>query len=265
MKLGIIRGYDEAAFEYVKNMGLDFIECCRNSRADAIDFVEKVASTKANIAKYGIPIQSVGRWNPLVNIGGKLEEEEMKSMTDLLDAAIEVGSPVFVCGINYADDISLYKNYCTAVEYFGTLIERAKASGSGIKVAVYNCDWGNFVHRDEVWKVVLGELPDLWIKYDCSHAYSRGQDYLSELSDWGHRVAHFHIKGTVKTKTGRRVDDPPAGMDDLDWGSIFAILYARKYAGGLSIEPHSATWRADSELGQKGIEYAINFTRRFML
>ena len=30
MKLGIIRGYDEASFEYVKNKGLDFIESCRS-------------------------------------------------------------------------------------------------------------------------------------------------------------------------------------------------------------------------------------------
>jgi len=265
MKLGIIRGYDEAAFEYVKNMGLDFIECCRNSTPEADDFTANVESTKANIAKYGIPIQSVGRWNPLVNISGKIDAAEMKSMENLLDAAVAVGSPVFVCGINYAEDVSLYKNYCVAVEYFGRLIERAKASGSGIKVAVYNCDWGNFVHRDTVWDVVLGELDDLWIKYDCSHAYNRGQDYLSELSNWGHRIAHFHVKGTVKTNSGKHVDDPPAGMDDIAWGSVFAILYARGYNGGLSLEPHSATWRANSELGQKGIEYAIKFTRQFML
>lgn len=262
MKLGIIRGYDEASFEYVKSKGLDFIESCRNSTADAADFVAKVESTKANIAKYGIPIASVGRWNPLVNISGKIDADEMKSMTDLLDAAIAVGSPVFVCGCNYAEDVSLYKNYSVAVDYFGQLIERAAGR---IKVAVYNCDWGNFVHRDTVWDVVLGEHPDLWIKYDCSHAYNRGQDYLSELSNWGHRVAHFHIKGTVKTASGKRIDDPPAGMDAIDWGSVFAILYARKYDGGLSLEPHSATWRAATELGEKGIDFAIKFTRQFIL
>ncbi len=262
MKLGIIRGYDEASFEYVKGMGLEFIECCRNSTPEAADFVAKKEQTKANIAKFGIPIASVGRWNPLVNISGKLDEAEMKSMTDLLEAAVYVGSPVFVCGINYADDVSLFKNYCTAVEYFGKLIERASGR---IKVAVYNCDWGNFVHSDEAWKVVLGELPELGIKYDCSHSYNRGQDYLRELSDWGERIAHFHIKGAVKGASKRHVDDPPAGMDDLQWGSIFATLYARGYDAGLSIEPHSMTWRGGTELGENGIKFAMDFTRKFML
>lgn len=265
MKLGIINGYDQAAFERVKNMGLEFIEICRNYTDESNDFVANVESVKENIAKYNIPIQSVGRWNPNVNISGKLDEAEMKSIEDLLDAAIAVKSPVFVCGINYAEDISLFKNYCIAVEYFGKIIERAKASGSGIKVAVYNCDWNNFVHSDAVWDVVLGELPELWIKYDCSHAMNRGQDYLSEINKWGERIAHFHIKGTVKTAYSRRIDDPPAGMDDINWPAVFAILYARGYKDGLSIEPHSATWRGDSELGKKGIEYTIDFIRKFML
>lgn len=262
MKLGIIHGFDEASFADVQKKGLSFIESCRNSTPEAEEFVAHTEEIKANIAKYNIPIASVGRWNPLVNISGKIDEAEMKSMTDLMDAAIAVGSPVFVCGCNYAEDVSLFKNYCTAIEYFGTLLERAAGR---IKVAVYNCDWGNFVHRDSVWKVVLGELPDLWLKYDCSHAYNRGQDYISELSNWGHRVAHFHVKGTVRPNAGRGVADPPAGMDEINWPAVFAILYARNYEGGLSIEPHSSTWRADTELGQKGIQFTIDYIRRFLL
>lgn len=261
MKLGIIRGYDEASFQYVKNKGLAFIESCRNSTPESDDFVAHVDDIKANIAKYDIPIASVGRWNPNVNISGKLDEAEFASIENLLEAAVAVGSPVFVCGINYAEDVSKYRNLCAAVEYFGKLLDRA---GDRIKVAVYNCDWGNFVHRDEVWDIVLGELPNLKIKYDCSHAYNRGQDYLGELSKWGDRVAHFHVKGTVRTKT-RGVSDPPAGMDDIAWPSVFAILYDRKYDGGLSLEPHSATWRANSELGEKGIDFAINYIKPFIL
>jgi len=265
MKLGIINGYNESSFEYVKSLGLDFIECCRNYTNESDDFVANVESTKANIAKYGIPIQSVGRWNPLVNISGKLDEAEFGSIQNLLDAAIAVKSPVFVCGINYAEDISLFKNYCLAVDYFGKLIDHAKSSGSDIKVAVYNCDWNNFVHSDKAWDVVLGELPELYIKYDCSHSMNRGQDYLYELNKWGERIAHFHVKGTVRTAYDRRVSDPPAGMDSINWPAVFAILYDRGYDAGLSIEPHSATWRADTELGQKGIRFTIDYIRRFML
>ena len=108
----------------------------------------------------------------------------------------------------------------------------------------------------------MGELPDLYIKFDASHAYNRGENYLEELSDWGERVAHVHIKGT--THAGRRgVDDPPAGMDDIRWGSLFSVLYARHYDGDLSLEPHSAVWMG--ELGEAGVRFTRDYIRRFVL
>lgn len=263
MKLGIIRGYNNEAFDYVKGMGLEFIESCNNTNADAARFVENKDSIKANIVRTGIPIASVGRWAAKPNVGGKLDEAEMTGILELLDAAADIGSPVFVCGFNYSQDASLFKNYCAAVEFFGAVLDRAK--GKDIKVAVYNCDWENFVYRDSAWDIVLGELPELMIKYDCSHSFNRGQNYLAELSDWGDRVAHVHIKGAVKPGGKKTVADPPAGIDAIDWPQVFAILYARGYNGGLSLEPHSSVWRGDSPLGQKGIEFAINYIRPFIM
>ena len=116
--------------------------------------------------------------------------------------------------------------------------------------------------KEEYVSAVISELPELCIKYDPSHAYNRGDNYLDEISDWAHRFAHVHIKGT--TIAGKNpVDDPPAGMDDLRWGSIFSILYARGYDGDLSIEPHSATWRG--ELGDAGVAFTRDYIRQFIL
>jgi sugar phosphate isomerase/epimerase len=149
-----------------------------------------------------------------------------------------------------------------AVENGKTAKVSLTAKGSGVKVAIQNCDWNNFVVSEKHWEVVLGALPELYIKYDASHAYNRGEDYRAVLSNWGERVAHVHIKGT--THAGRRgVDDPPAGMDDINWSSLFSILYARKYDGDLSIEPHSATWLG--ELGNKGVLFTRDFIRKYML
>ena len=261
MKLGIIRGYGAADFDYVKDMGLDFIEVCCNFDPDIDGFLKSVPSIKENIARTKVPIQSVGRWNIDVNEGGKLNGERYDFLASLLDAAIEVGAPNFVCGCNYSKEASLYRNYIAAIELFGRLIERAAGRTN---ICVYNCDWENFVCSEPQWQVVLGELPELKIKFDSSHAYNRGEDYISELADWCERIAHIHVKGTVHA--GKRgVDDPPAGMDDIKWSSIFAILYARGYDGGLSIEPHSSAWRGDSPRGQKGIEFTRDFIRRFMV
>ena len=100
------------------------------------------------------------------------------------------------------------------------------------------------------------------LKYDASHSYNRGDDYLGELSDWCERVAHVHIKGT--THAGKRaVADPPAGMDDIKWSSLFSILYARGYDGDLSIEPHSSVWCG--ELGAAGVLFTRDFIKQYIV
>lgn len=261
MRLGRIQNdYTEKGFSLVRDQKLAFVEICRNSEEEALDLIAKKDAVKAAAEATGIPVSCVGRWNHDVNVNGKIDSDKVKSYFDLLDAAIELGAKTFVCGFNYDSSVSLFKNYSNAVEFFGMITERAK--GSDIKVAIQNCDWNNFIVSPEQWKIVLGENPDLYIKFDPSHAYNRGENYLAQLSDWGERIAHMHVKGAVHA--GRKyVDDPPAGMDDLNWGSVFAILYARGYAGDLSLEPHSETWHG--ELGAAGIEFTRKYISRFMV
>ena len=261
MKLGIIRGFSASDFEYVKDNRLDFIEICCNFDTDVENFINNVSTIKENIVRTGILIQSVGRWNIDVNEDGKINQERFDFLASLMDASIDVGCPNFVCGCNYAKSVSLFRNYTVAIDLFGRLIERAAGKTN---VCVYNCDWENFVCSDLQWKVVLGELPELKIKFDPSHAYNRGEPYLDEISDWCERIGHLHVKGTVHAGH-RGVDDPPAGMDDIRWPSIFAVLYSRGYKGGLSIEPHSSAWRGDSERGQKGIEFTRDYIRKFIV
>ncbi len=260
MKLGMIRYPNSESFDYLQKRGLSFMECCCNFDPDSKNFIENKDQIKADIARTGVPVQSVGRWNSAPNVGGMIDKDVMDLNLALLRAAVDVGAKVFVCGCNYDDNISLYKNYGAAIENFGILLEEGKKLG--IDVAVYNCDWTNFVHRDEAWKVVLGELPDLKIKYDCSHSFSRGQDYIKELDTWLPRVAHMHVKGVSKVGPNA-VDNPPAGMDTIDWPTVFALIYQHRYDGGLSIEPHSSTWQG--ELGERGIDFTINYITPFIL
>ncbi len=261
MKLGrIYFDHTVEGYRKLKENGLDFVEICCNYDKD-IDFVvgEK-ERFKSVIEESGVEIACLGKWNHELLKEGKIDHEKLDSYKTLLDAAIYLGSRTFVCGCNYDNSISLYKNYTNTIEVFGTLLDHAK--GKNIKIAVENCDWNNYVVSPREWEVILGELPELCIKYDASHAYNRGHNYLDEISDWAHRFAHVHIKGT--TIAGKKhVDDPPAGMDDLKWGSIFSILYARGYDGDLSIEPHSPTWQG--ELGDAGVAFTRDYIRKFIL
>ncbi len=260
MRIGRIANWYGKGFGYVKDAGLEFVEMCCNSAEEAAGVVRDKDVIRAELAKAELPFSCLGRWNHDIQQNGKIDPDKVPSYLDLLDTAVVLGAKTFVCGCNYDNSISLFRNYENAIGFFGTLCDHAK--GKNIKVAVQNCDWNNFVVSPKQWEVILGELPDLYIKFDASHAYNRGENYLEELSDWGERVAHVHIKGT--THAGRRgVDDPPAGMDDIRWGSLFSVLYARHYDGDLSLEPHSAVWMG--ELGEAGVRFTRDYIRRFVL
>lgn len=261
MRLGRIQNdYTAQGFDKVKEQGLEFMEICCNNAEEATALINAKDRVKEQIARTGIDVSCIGRWNHDVQENGSINAEKKQNYLDLLHTAIELGAKTFVCGCNYDESISLYRNYQNAIAFFGELCEHAK--GQNIKIAVQNCNWNNFVVSPEQWKVILGELPDLYIKFDASHAYNRGDDYLAELSDWGNRVAHVHIKGTTIAGS-KKVADPPAGMDDIKWSSLFAILYARRYNGDLSIEPHSSVWK--NEMEDRGIAFTKKFIREFLV
>ena len=260
MRLGRIQNdISEKGFDLVVAQGMEFIEICCNFPKDMDSVISSVDAIKEQIARTGVDVSCVGRWNHDIQVGGVIAEDKLEHYLQLLDAAVEIGAKTFVCGCNYDDSVSLLTNYKNAVYMFSKLIERADGR---IKIAIENCEWNNFIVSPEQWKIVLGELPELCIKFDASHAYNRGEDYLAQLSDWCERVAHVHIKGTVHAGA-RKVDDPPAGMDDILWRPLFAVLYSRGYDGDLSIEPHSKTWQG--ELGNAGVLYTRDFIRNFII
>ena len=261
MRIGrIIFDRTEAGLLAFKQAGLSFAEICLNFVEDDECILKEAGKLRAAIDKSGLPVSCIGRWNHAVQKGGLLVADEVNRYLSLVDVAATLGARTFVVGCNYDSEATLYRNYSNAIEFFGALCKKAKSYG--IRVAVQNCDWNNFVFSPREWEVILGELPDLCIKYDPSHAYGRGADYLAELSDWGDRVAHIHVKGCVKAG-GRPIDDPPAGMDDLNWGAIFAILYARGYDGDLSIEPHSKTWKG--AMAEAGVAFTKKYIEKFIV
>lgn len=260
MKLGRIQNnYSAEGFDSVKEMGLNFLEICCNNEEDTVHLCAAVEAIREQIARTGIRVSSVGRWNHNVLQDGTIHPEREAKYHALLDAAIAISASTFVVGCNLDPSVSLYQNYTLAIRFLNGLLRRADGR---IRIAIQNCNWNNFLVSPAEWRIVLGELPLLGIKYDPSHAYNRGVSYLEEISEWGERIYHFHVKGTVHAG-GRSVDDPPAGMDDLQWGAILATLYARGYDGDLSIEPHSKTW--SGELGEKGIRFTKSYIEKFLL
>jgi len=261
MKLGIINGWEEGNFSYVREKGLDAVEFCVNHNYDADEFLSRAAEIKGYSEKYGIPVGSMGRWGmDRIDEDGKVIAKALHDDEALIDAASIIGCPVYNVGVNYTDKFDFEENCRIAIDYLSALLDYAK--DKNVRIATYNCDWGNFVVDEKAWKIVHTALPDLGLKYDASHCLSRGGDYLKELRDWGDRVYHVHIKG-VLCIDGEGYDDAPAGLDGINWGGLLDVLYTKDYDGMLSIEPHSSYWKGKK--GQWGIDYTIKYIRPMIM
>lgn len=261
MKLGIINGWSEGCIKYVHEKGLDAVEFCVNHNYDSEEFLSKAEEIKGYSEKYNVAVGSMGRWGMTrIDDNGNIIPEALQADKNIIEAASIIGCPVYNCGVNYVDGKSFYENCNIAIDYLGKLIDFAR--DKGVKIAVYNCRWENFVVEPKVWEVVLSALPELGIKYDISHCIYHDGNYLAEMRDWGDRFYHFHLKGCVYFDNDV-YDDAPAGLDSINWGAAMDILYTKDYNGMLSIEPHSSYWHGKK--GQWGIDYTINYFRPMIM
>lgn len=260
MKLGIIAPVAEESFKYAHDLGLEFVEFCIN-REDHGELLHKYEKALPQwMEKYSVGVGSIGRWDvKILNPDGSINPFELELAKELMNIAASLGCTNYVCGCNYVPEISKFSNYASAISFFESVLN---AAPEGVKVSVYNCRNSNFVNTEEAWSLVLGHLPKLGLKFDPSHSIYAGSDYLQELVNWGDRIYHVHLKGSMAIN-GVRIDDPPAGLDQTDWRSFIDILRVKGYDGGLSIEPHSPIWRG--ELGERGVRYTVKYFKELLL
>ncbi|NMP37304.1 MAG: sugar phosphate isomerase/epimerase [Clostridiales bacterium] len=261
MTLGIITSFDDKGFQQAKSLGLDFIEICYNVGNDCKEFYDNRDALKERAERYGVKVGSIGRWgSDKIDADGKIIEEELKNSYMLIDVCSELGCEVFNTGVNYVEKFSFFENVGFAIDFLGKLCEYGRKKG--VDIATYNCDWNNFVREPKVWKLTHNHLKELGIKYDPSHCINSGSgDYLGEMVEWGDRFYHFHLKGTLNIN-GEHIDDPPAGLDMINWQAVMGMLYAKGYNRTLSIEPHSGTWRGD--LGAWGVRYTVDYMSKLI-
>ncbi len=262
MTLGMIENWNENGFKHVSSFGLHAIEFCYNVGNDPADLKALVPEIKKWSKAYDVKVLSMGRWgSDKISPDGKIIDEELKNTYALIDIAKALGCPVFNTGVNYIKEKSFFENCGYAVDFLSKVTAYGKKKG--VKIATYNCDWNNFVREPKAWAAVHGRIPELGIKFDPSHCINTGSGkYLEEMEEWADRIYHFHIKGTINLGGKNHLDDPPAGLDMVDWRQVMGILYAKKYDGMLSIEPHSGVWKGD--LGEWGIKFTVDYISKMV-
>ena len=300
MKLGIIMPPKAESFDRAKDLGLDFLEFDCNPTdffgVPTADLLAAKEELKAASERTGIEVGAVGRWaSHIIDSEGNVVEEEWNEVKNVIDFGAFLGAKHYLCSVNYVKSISYYKNITAAIKVLNDIVAYAK--DHGMETAIVNCMMGdNYIRTPEQWKLVLDEVPGLGIKYDPSHSFVHGGQngaYLEEGLQWGSRFKYCQVKGVIQRGDSHEAehwamrdfvvkhpelkdellpqafggdpdyDNPPAGIDVINWRAFFAILYKYGYDGYLAIEPHSPTWMG--EKGDKGVRYTIKYIRDLMI
>ncbi len=300
MKLGIIQQPVPESLDYAQKLGLDFVEFdCNPSNffgRPMTEVIPRQEAIKAASERTHVEVGAVGRWaSHILDKDGNVIPEEWNEVKAVIDFGAYLGAKYYLCSCAYVPELSYYKNITAAIKVLNQIVAYAK--DHGMETAIVNCCMGdNYIRTPEQWKLVLDEVPGLGIKYDPSHSFVHGGPqgaYMDEGIEWGDRFTYCHIKGVIQrgesqepaqwehkklieahpelkesfisrmTAKNDWYDNPPAGLDSINWRAFFGILYKHGYDGYLSIEPHSQTWRG--EKGEKGVEYTIKYIRDLMI
>ena len=300
MKLGIIMPPKPDSFQKAKELGLDFVEFdCNPTSFFGVPVSELDAAKeelKAASESTGVEVGAVGRWaSPVLGPDGEPDPDEWAQVKAVIDFGAYLGAKHYLCSVNYVKELSYYKNITAAIKILNEIVSYAKERG--METAIVNCMMGgNYIRTPEQWKLVLSEVPGLGIKYDPSHSFVHGGQngaYLEEGLEWGAHFKYCHVKGVIQRGDSQEpehwairdfamahpelkdellsqafgpdnsYDNPPAGIDVINWRAFFASLYKYGYDGYLASEPHSATWRGDK--GEKGVKYTIKYIRDLMI
>lgn len=300
MKLGIIMPPEAASLKRAKDLGLEFVEFdCNPEDFFGLPVKELAArqeAIKEASQRTGVEVGAVGRWaSRILDKNGDVIPQEWENVLAVMDFGQYLGAKHYLCSVAYVEELSYYKNITAAIKVLNQMV--AAAAERGMQCSIVNCMMGgNYIRTPEQWKLVLSEVPGLGIKYDPSHSFVHGGAqgaYLDEALEWGSRIQYVHVKGVIQRgpseeptmwairdlaaahpelkgifqpyfeKPNTVYDNPPAGIDVINWRAFFAILYKYGYDGYLAIEPHSATWRGDK--GEKGLKYTIKYIRDLMI
>lgn len=233
-RIGILGKAKVTDFKFVLEQEFDSIELSTNP--GAIDnFIDSISTINRWRKYFPVPISAIGYFAAEY----QRDPREFNNLIRLMDACNHLGAGIVHVGTG-SKTTDVARDIDWSINFFDKAINEAKKRK--LKLALYTCEVSNFSWDPKFWTQLFKDLPDLWLKYDPSHAYhTPKRDYITEIKNWGGKIIHFHAKGGYFRPDGTRdpMGDPPPGEDQIDWSRLLQTLLDINYNGVLSIEMHA--------------------------
>ena len=241
--------------------------------------------------------------SPVIAKDGSIDPEEWKNVTGIMDFGEALGAKHYLASVVWVPELTYYQNITAAIKALREIVSYAEARGMQVSIVNCMMGNNYIRTPEQwklVLPEVPGLKIKYDPSHSFVHGGEKGR-YLEEAMEWGDYFGYVHIKGVIQRGLSHEplhmelfkmmheypeaaaqlqnsplfkndgpfaynpqsYDNPPAGIDVINWRAFFAALYQHGYDGDLSIEPHSRTWRG--ELGEKGVRYTIKYIRDLML
>ena len=241
--------------------------------------------------------------SPVLAKDGSIDPEEWKNVTGIIDFGEALGAKHYLASVVWVPELTYYQNITAAIKVLREIVSYAEARGMQVSIVNCMMGDNYIRTPEQwklVLPEVPGLKIKYDPSHSFVHGGEKGH-YLEEAMEWGDYFGYVHIKGVIQHGLSyepqhmglfkimhehpelaeqlrtlllikndgpfayqpQSYDNPPAGIDAINWRAFFAALYQHGYDGDLAIEPHSRTWRG--ELGEKGVRYTIQYIRDLML
>lgn len=258
MKLGFIADLDS-----------DLVKWCDFAKENCIDGIELMKYTPEEsdfgqpekisriFTERGVEVAALGIWG--IGLCDFRKGEHAELLKKAIQFAGKIGAANFFTG---AGEFATEDMVGDLAKYYGDW--RTYAEEQGTVLSVYLGHKGSFVTNERLLGEACRRVPGLGLKLDpVGIIRNLKADPYDCLFRYGDKLEHFHVKGLTQLPAGEI--EPPPGLDSLDWGKFFSILYHHDYDRYIVIEPHGPFWSAPDERRMKYVKLTKKSIDRFMI
>lgn len=230
----IVRSEDDRgeAAAFAAGEGIDGLELMYHSPSPR-DF-DDAEQVRGLCERWDVRIAAVGVWH--MGLADPTERRTREALLAGLRYAGEVGADCFFTGAGEPETDDPIGALAETWPHWEEL-----CLAEAMDLAVYLGHGGSFLGTDELVAQARERVPGLGLKLDPVGIIRNVKaDPYDFLYRHGESLAFLHVKDKLALADGEI--EPPPGLGELQWGTIFGILHQHEYHGWVSIEPHGAFW-----------------------
>lgn len=183
---------------------------------------------------YGLHCASYGLWGiNHIATDGTIRHDACEVRKQAIEVASVLGAPLLVLGGGEASHV-LDENVLTFAHVMRHTID--ELSARHMQLALYGF-YDGFLTTPDAFERLWTVVGDVGISLDAASMYHAGFDYIDFVRRHGKRIRHIQVRDTLM-HNGVRISEPPAGMGDISWPKLIALLYEAEYHGALAISAH---------------------------